>query len=250
MNIREKYNNIYELIEENTRAMLKKYYSDKPIHYIGFSKTKGNEDKITLKYLWTYAIFKNSLKTILKHWREYFRNWRSKNGSKLSTWKEMSVEDKEFFGYNLNNIDYEKMESLNLDEFKFIVENLLNVSRESVIYLDNLHVNFGWLTFTKKIKKIRNKKLIENRLLINTLLKVYNQDVEEWVITKNDYKEKYKEIREKQVLLKEWFQAWVVDKIREEQKNRDETIEIPDISDIKPNEEMDVNISKNIFKQL
>jgi len=51
MNIREKYNNIYELIEENTRAMLKKYYSDKPIHYIGFSKTKGNEDKITLKYL-------------------------------------------------------------------------------------------------------------------------------------------------------------------------------------------------------
>jgi len=55
----------------------------------------------------------------------------------------MSVEDKEFFGYNLNNIDYEKMESLNLDEFKFIVENLLNVSRESVIYLDNLHVNFG-----------------------------------------------------------------------------------------------------------
>lgn len=253
MNKENNYNNIFEIIEKENQDLLKKYYYDKDPNYIWFSRNKKVNEKATLKNLGTFNLLKNSIKIYLKYWKDFFWKCKKLNWN-LYIWKEMTIKDKEFFWYDLNKIDYDKLNSLNKDELKFIMDNLLNISRLAVTTIDNLQVNFSWLSFYKKNKQFRNKKLIEDRLLINTLLKAYIKDVEKWKITKNEYKEKYQFAREKQKILKESFQSWIIDEIRKESKIRKELWEseilIPDVTNITPKEEMEAKITKLFFKNI
>jgi len=55
----------------------------------------------------------------------------------------MTKEEKEYFGYDLNKIDFEKINNLNKYEIKFILDNLINTSRNAVILIDNMSVNIN-----------------------------------------------------------------------------------------------------------
>jgi hypothetical protein len=121
----------------------------------------------------------------------------------------MSTEDRNYFGYDLSKIDYDKINTLNIDEVRFITDNIVNVSRNSVMLVDNISVNMFSLKFSKKIKKIRNlRMIINNRLKSAYLKKVTNE------LTKEEYNDKVKYFNDKEKILKEDFQKWMIEVLR------------------------------------
>lgn len=234
------YNNIFEIIEKENDEKLKQYFVDRPQRLISGKDNRSTaQNKVILKSVWTYKLLKNSFDIFFKYGKEYFKWGRKDNKWKPLHWKNMTIEDKRFFWYDLSKIDYNKVNNLNIDELKFIMDNVVNVSRNSVRLIDNISVNMFSLKFSKKIKKIRNKKLVSDVILKSAFLKnISNKS------TKDEYNDYVKLLEHKQKLLKDDFQAWIIDLLRKE------WYEVPDITNIKPKEELEVNLIKNIYKQL
>lgn len=235
-----KYNSIFEIITEENHKKLKKYFYDRPKNIISWNDNRSkNKNKVTLKSLWTFVLFKDSLNIFLKHWKKFFNNWNKGNGKELKHPEVMSTEDRNYFGYDLSKIDYDKINTLNIDEVRFITDNIVNVSRNSVMLVDNISVNMFSLKFSKKIKKIRNlRMIINNRLKSAYLKKVTNE------LTKEEYNDKVKYFNDKEKILKEDFQKWMIEVLRKK------WFTIPNIDNNTPNEEMEVQLTKNIYKNI
>jgi len=232
------YNNIFEIIEKSNNNKLRQYFYDKPKNIISIWDSRSkNQDKVILKTLWTYNLLKDAFDKFFEHWKTFFKNWNKNSKWAPLPHTQMSQEDKQFYWYDLSKIDYEKINSLNKEELRFIIENLINVSRNTVRLVDNVSVNVHWLKFSKKNKKIRNAKIIQDKLLKNAYLK------NNWnKLSPEEFKIQSQYLNERQKILKQDFQSWMIDELR--LKN----IDIPDIINLKTKEEMEVNLTKNIYK--
>ena len=232
------YNNIFEIIEKSNDEQLKKYFYDRPKYIISEWDTRSKLwNKITLSSVWTFNLLKWAFKCYFSKWKKFFRNWLKDSNGEPVTPINMTKEEKEYFGYDLNKIDFEKINNLNKYEIKFILDNLINTSRNAVILIDNMSVNINWLKFQKKEKRIRNPKLIQDKLLKNVYIK------NNWNnYSTNIFENNTKYLNDKQKILKQDFQSWIIDELRKK------SIEIPDIENLKTKEEMEVEITKNIYK--
>jgi len=233
------HKNILQAIDDSNEIVLKDFYHNKPEEFISFWNKKFKKDKKIIKTSWTFFLLKDTLKTYLDYGKEFFKNGRQDWNWINLPWKIMTKEDKDFFGYDLNNINYHTIKNLNIDELNFIINNFLISSKSALHLIDNVTLNLWSIKVEEKTKIIRNKKLVIDRLLINTYLEYISKNLDE-----KEYQDEYKNILERQKILKWDFQPWIIDKLREHK------LHIPDITNITPNKEMEILISKNIFKKL
>jgi hypothetical protein len=175
-------------------------------------------------------IYKNQISHFFKNWKNFFKNWKNWYESQIN------LSEKKFYWHNLNNIDIKKVWKLNKDELKFIIDNFIFASKDTTNNIENSIIKFSWLRITSKKKIIRNKKLVEDRILINNYIKNLSNK------NKEEIKDIYLNISEKQKILRDWFQAWIIDEYR---KNK---IFIPNFNEITPKKELDIKLVNNYLK--
>lgn len=182
----------------------------------------------------SFKIFKNWIQLFKQEGKNLYKWSRKDTEWKVIPPRLLSEDEKKYFGYDLNSIDLNKVSSITREELGFIFD-IMCFTWNSIIKNDErLSLNIWWINFKKKHKIVRNKNIWYESKLIKEL-----SDNMGWDKTNNT-----RALRRKQKTLKTEFKKWIINEMRSK------WLHIPEMSSWESNKEMDIEITKTIFKNI
>lgn len=198
---------------------------------------KKKNKKFWTNLLLKWGNFMNVLwkvfETYRKEWSDFIKNWKRDTKWRRYTWRICTVEDKKYFWCDLWKIDIEKLDSLTSDEIDFLLQSILYVWKVWTKYVNNSSVQIWPVVLTKKESIVRNKTLLYNNLLVANIKTHLGDD-----------KALFKKIRENARIQWVNFTSWLIE------LHREKGIDIPEISEVKKNEYLEIDINKLPFKKI